>query len=312
MDKYSKSITDNNLELFKELSQEPNLHIYDCLILAIKYNAINIIPYIFKTYQIDITLHNNKIFKYSCKKGDLRLLNYYHANNLIKNPECGLIILAKKGFIKCFKYLIEKYPNTPIHNSFNMAVIHGHINIVKYIIRNYPNIKLVGKLRLAIVNDKEYVVDILLPHIKCKLDHKLIYFSASCQSGNVNMVERFLDINLLNKIDINTLVIDILNNEYFDIFILITKYIKPNMRIVLENNEFSDDILNKIYNHYNIFNWKDIKLQLTTECSICQSNTSNIKTPCSHEFCKDCIEKWITTNLSCPYCRFQFIELIYQ
>ena len=45
-------------------------------------------------------------------------------------------------------------------------------------------------------------------------------------------------------------------------------------------------------------------------CSIClldfKEETEKIikqKTVCSHEFCKDCLDKWLEINNTCPICR---------
>lgn len=49
------------------------------------------------------------------------------------------------------------------------------------------------------------------------------------------------------------------------------------------------------------------------ECSIClENNFDEIgKLDCSHEFCSNCINKWLEKNNSCPMCRReQFINII--
>ena len=38
-------------------------------------------------------------------------------------------------------------------------------------------------------------------------------------------------------------------------------------------------------------------------CSICISESSNLITECSHQFCKSCIETWMRKTNTCPYCR---------
>ena len=39
-------------------------------------------------------------------------------------------------------------------------------------------------------------------------------------------------------------------------------------------------------------------------CSICLNTfKSKVKLSCSHQFCKNCIYKWMLTNNSCPMCR---------
>jgi len=44
-------------------------------------------------------------------------------------------------------------------------------------------------------------------------------------------------------------------------------------------------------------------------CPICMEDTNkNIKLPCSHVFCEECIQKWLLKNTnSCPNCRINVI-----
>jgi hypothetical protein len=40
------------------------------------------------------------------------------------------------------------------------------------------------------------------------------------------------------------------------------------------------------------------------ECPICHTTPNEIvKTPCSHNFCYECLDQWCKINMSCPYCR---------
>ena len=44
-----------------------------------------------------------------------------------------------------------------------------------------------------------------------------------------------------------------------------------------------------------------------TTCAICledYAQGSEVKTlPCMHNFCKDCIDRWLVKNKSCPVCK---------
>ena len=41
------------------------------------------------------------------------------------------------------------------------------------------------------------------------------------------------------------------------------------------------------------------------ECSICldEKDKDIFKTNCGHIFCSGCMERWLKTNINCPYCR---------
>jgi len=50
--------------------------------------------------------------------------------------------------------------------------------------------------------------------------------------------------------------------------------------------------------------WLNSRLPNITTCSICQENKNDIiQTPCNHNFCCDCIRKWIKIKSTCPNCR---------
>jgi len=48
------------------------------------------------------------------------------------------------------------------------------------------------------------------------------------------------------------------------------------------------------------------------ECPICMNYCSKDKTitlRCNHTFCKTCISKWISTNSTCPCCRYYITNI---
>lgn len=44
------------------------------------------------------------------------------------------------------------------------------------------------------------------------------------------------------------------------------------------------------------------------KCVICYDKNCSVTTMCGHQFCDDCIMKWIKENPTCPYCRHSFNE----
>lgn len=45
------------------------------------------------------------------------------------------------------------------------------------------------------------------------------------------------------------------------------------------------------------------KVENIIDCSICLTNKSTIITICNHQYCINCINKWLLLKDNCPYCR---------
>ena len=43
-------------------------------------------------------------------------------------------------------------------------------------------------------------------------------------------------------------------------------------------------------------------------CVICYNKDCSVTTNCGHQFCDECLIKWIKDNPTCPYCRHSFNE----
>ena len=63
------------------------------------------------------------------------------------------------------------------------------------------------------------------------------------------------------------------------------------------------------YNHRELDSYKiicdiePIAVSTIETCSICYSENSDVITDCKHQFCSDCIEKWLARKNTCPICR---------
>ena len=40
-----------------------------------------------------------------------------------------------------------------------------------------------------------------------------------------------------------------------------------------------------------------------SDCPICYEKKELVKTPCNHEFCKECLDRWQLSSNQCPLCR---------
>ncbi len=48
---------------------------------------------------------------------------------------------------------------------------------------------------------------------------------------------------------------------------------------------------------------REVKVCDRTSCAICWEDQSDLITRCGHQYCQSCIEEWMNTSPSCPYCR---------
>jgi hypothetical protein len=165
----------------------------------------------------------------------------------------------------------------------------------------------------------------------------------SCESGFIlkeyeNLIPCEICSTLINFDDYNdhmnncnnplsTLFGNILNLSPDIIFIS-----NPNNLVNQNENNYQLDFINNFLNNINIndndnyeelnnisenignveIGIKDIskiseKINENITCPICTIDyDSCIVTKCNHKFCEDCINKWLETNIKCPYC---FVEL---
>jgi hypothetical protein len=71
----------------------------------------------------------------------------------------------------------------------------------------------------------------------------------------------------------------------------------------LRNNFIVDTVI--LITEPKLIATKLTKIKSNDECTICYDNIKNQQLPCFHEFCDECIEKFV--NKSCPYCRSQYV-----
>lgn len=58
--------------------------------------------------------------------------------------------------------------------------------------------------------------------------------------------------------------------------------------------------------------YKLISLSIDIECSICYEEITNnaSKLDCGHIYHKECIDKWLQVNSTCPYCRHSLSSIV--
>lgn len=109
------------------------------------------------------------------------------------------------------------------------------------------------------------------------------------------------DLNSSNSIQniLNNFMHDFLNNDYnINISESNDSYEElTNLSETIGNVEIGIKDLNKVCKNVNE----------KINCPICTLDyEEGLVTNCNHKFCKDCLSKWLETNIKCPYC---FVEL---
>jgi hypothetical protein len=72
--------------------------------------------------------------------------------------------------------------------------------------------------------------------------------------------------------------------------------------IIQNNNHKSEEDIKKLFTDNAILMGNNV------ECSICYENDCDYQTNCEHNYCKECIEKWLLQNNTCPNCRQEIKE----
>ena len=74
---------------------------------------------------------------------------------------------------------------------------------------------------------------------------------------------------------------------------------------IINSNVTIDNSLSNNNNNISIDNKTQKSNEIVQKCTICLDNLHEPATlkPCGHQFCKDCIEKWIKSSSACPDCK---------
>lgn len=73
-----------------------------------------------------------------------------------------------------------------------------------------------------------------------------------------------------------------------------------NLRRVFLNEQMKNNMDKLTKSQINVFGEDESGL-----CPICIANKVDMRLPCSHFFCNECIKAWMGKNESCPLCRYK-------
>jgi len=255
----------------------------------IKYKIkLNDVKYIIENNDIDISYDvlfhtasskTKDIFDYLLSLKDI---------NLKENNEELLLSVFLKNDVEFAKYLLEIEPSFDISinndNIFSQCCNEGVLDSIKWLYQNIEN-----------MNEKT------------KYEYSIC---GACYYGHIEVAQWLIEnIEGLDiKVDNDYCMVNAVEYEYFDLVDWILE-IEPN-RYNVVYNETLDEILSFEINKKLVIE-KSKEIEIKKECPICYDNMSKIITCCDHQFCYDCFNEYYkkNTNISCPYCRKENIEL---
>lgn len=243
--------------------------------------------YLVKTFKLEINYDSLYFSASSVTKDIFNYLNSESNINLKENNEELLLTVCLNDDIDFAKYLLEIEPTFDLSrnndNLFSQCCNEGSLDIIKWL--------------------NDVIVDM---HEKTKYEYSIC---GACYYGHLN-VAKWLVENIPNldiKVDNDYCMVSAVENECYNIISWILE-IEPDRYIVEYNDEM--DIINfKINKKLLIEQQKNI--ENIVDCPICYENKSNIVTCCNHQFCYECFSEYYmkNTNICCPYCRKEKIEL---
>jgi len=216
------------------------------------------------------------------------------------------------------KFLLSEYPDFDINfdNGYIMRICFGnnYNDIIKYLFDTYNNIDVLVEneiiMKYAIEDDDLEMIELLYEYnsnFNLSINDEYL-FKTACKTNNLNIAKWLIS----KKHDIYH---DINNHEIF-YFVCEQEYINicqylceldSNYKINVEDNRIISYNVTKILN----INY-DMKKKVTSidNCPIC-FETSELITPCEHQFCKTCLKSINNKNhdFSCPLCRDTINEL---
>jgi hypothetical protein len=187
------------------------------------------------------------------------------------------------GSLDGVKQIINGNPNIVdiivLTNAFKNACLCGHLRLAQWLLQQYPGVDL-----SFISNDQEYI------------------FRHCCSYGNLLLLQWLLQIK--PTIDINACDYFAFRTACCNGRLSVAQWfvqLRPDLYHVDGFNSIGKityTIVGSLLKHPTVLHRNHIE-----NCPICDEAPSNLQTPCGHQFCEPCLQKWLSDKHSCPYCR---------
>jgi hypothetical protein len=218
--------------------------------------------------------------------------------NISAVEEYAFCSACRRGYLEVAQWLLHVNPNINIsadnEGAFRWACEQGHLPVIQWLLQVDPNINISANdeyaFRWACYNGHLEVVQHLI-QVKPTIDISIrddYAFKGACYRNHLHVAQ------WLVSLAPDRYQIMVVNYDMDDVV-----EITYNIALPLPNHSFTS-----LPKH-------DPVLHLThiNNCTICDEALSNLQTPCGHQFCEPCLQKWLfneqqsSNKQSCPYCR---------
>lgn len=223
-------------------------------------------------------------------------------------------IACKKGFIDII-HILKDIVNPNIicsQRCFEKACRNGHYQIMKFILKNF-NINISNNDEKAFRKAcKGGYIDIVAKLLKLKPSiniaaKKNYSFYWACRNGHEEIVLLLIEYGAIMSYNNFEALMWSIYNGHETVIKIIYEFCETPIKINITPNErilITDKIFELLVD-LGICKSREwlIERDKILECNICFDSKLHIKTPCNHIFCKNCIESWLNTATTCPFCR---------
>lgn len=228
------------------------------------------------------------------------------------------------GLLEDAHNLFQNYKNINISNDneypFCSACRNGHLGVAKWLLLVKPTInisvfyecpflKACGNGRLDVA---KWLL-LVKPTIDISVWNEYA-FRCACGNGHLAVAQWLISVK--PTIDISAEKECAFRYSCINNYLEMAKWLqslKPEKYcLTIENGKLIDwEVRVSLPNHPS----KTLSLQDVSEedriCIICQEHQVELQTNCSHNYCKECIQKWYNADrTNCPYCRQNITEFV--
>lgn len=250
------------------------------------HGHLKVVKWLFKKLNYDFTLIDDKLFRDICYlDGNFEVAKWMisiqpnidicQKNNLIFKSIC------RANNVEMAKWLFSLKPDMDIYEDdfylFYDACIYGRLELAQWLFSLKPDLD-ISK------NEEELFRDV-------------------CENNHIFVVKWLLSIKPDINIQVqNHIIFRTASENYFEKEELIHWLISlfPHLYGLEIDTETGESLPIILHSQRN-FEYKEIDEVI--ECSICWEVKSTMITSCNHQFCKECLTKWLKKSSHCPNCR---------